>query len=137
MLEKILNQVADIQRRFARNATSTWFRGHRNSSWELKSTLHRQIDESLRLIKPPRPSERLYLRDEAKKLYSVFQADAWPLLRAEERSDWGVLFTMQHFSLPTRLLDWTESFTCALYFAQKDRQPNESAAVWVLGCVVG
>jgi len=39
---------------------------------------------------------------------------------------------MQHYRLPTRLLDWTESFACALFFAQQYRTPGDTAAVWVL-----
>lgn len=54
------------------------------------------------------------------------------MVRAAERSDWGVLFTMQHYRLPTRLLDWTESFACALFFAQQHRRAGEAAAIWVL-----
>jgi len=49
-----------------------------------------------------------------------------------ERSEWGVLFTMQHYSIPTRLLDWSESFACAVFFAQLNRSPGDTATIWVL-----
>ncbi|MGH6689713.1 MAG: FRG domain-containing protein, partial [Gammaproteobacteria bacterium] len=72
------------------------------------------------------------LRAQAKTRYRQFKQDAWPLLGPAERSEWGIVFTMQHYRLPTRLLDWTESFLCALFFAQQNRNPNEAAAIWVL-----
>lgn len=41
------------------------------------------------------------------------------------------LSMMQHFGLPTRLLDWTENSLCALYFACAER-PDDDGEVFVL-----
>jgi hypothetical protein len=38
---------------------------------------------------------------------------------------------MQHFGLPTRLLDWSSSFASALYFAIADGKA-ETPCVWIL-----
>ena len=79
------------------------------------------------------PNERRdLLREEAKSLYRQFKTDAWPLLKPDQRSEWGLMFTMQHHRVPTRLLDWTESLACALFFAQQHRSSSEAAAVWML-----
>lgn len=38
---------------------------------------------------------------------------------------------MQHFSAPTRMLDWTSSFTVALYFAAYE-EPADAGAIWLV-----
>ena len=135
MLQELLARVQAINEDFLKKgSTAVWYRGHRKNEWKLKSTLHRHLDRLTSDLPQPLSPELMKetLREEAKTLYRRFQVEAWPLLRETERSDWGVLLAMQHYRLPTRFLDWTESFACALFFAQRGRAPRDTAAIWVL-----
>ncbi len=129
MLEEVLKKVQDLNNACRQKGSTAWYRGHRKSEWSLKSTLHRHVERLTVGLKNPGTyqEERDFLRDEEKTLYRRFARKAWPLLSPIERADWGVLLTMQHYSLPTRLLDWTESFACALFFAQQCRQRGDAA----------
>jgi hypothetical protein len=132
MVHDILTRVKGLDDRFRKAGSTTWYRGHRRSEWSLKSTLHRYVERLTTGTDMASEELRQLLRDEGKTRYRQFKQEASPLLGPAERSEWGVVFTMQHYRLPTRLLDWTESFLCALFFAQQHRDPKDAAAVWVL-----
>lgn len=92
-----------------------FFRGHSDASWELAPTLARiNVSNHVEL-------ERI--------IYFDFQTRAGSLL-PESNSCWNNAFIMQHHGLPTRLLDWSENFATALYFALKEA--SDECCVWVL-----
>jgi FRG domain len=130
----IVSTTRSIAEQFRSEGSVAWYRGERDATWTLRSTLHRHLERTIEGWRDPlTEAERIkMLRDVAKTLYRVFKSEAWPLLADRERSDWGVLFAMQHFSIPTRLLDWTESFGCAVFFAQLRRRLGDAASIWVL-----
>jgi FRG domain-containing protein len=103
----------------------TWFRGHGNGNWSLKPRLYREDHASL-----------LGFEDDFR---SEFEQRAWPYLKDaawEPRTQWEWYFVMQHYGMPTRLLDWTESSLIALYFALQDALEKSDGtadpAVWTL-----
>ncbi len=131
---ELVTRAQLLHERFESDGSLAWYRGHRCADWKLLSTGHRHI---LRVTDGAQAFETeaeqiTLLRSELKTLYRKFQADAWQLLNETERSPWGVLFAMQHFGIPTRLMDWTESFACAVFFAQLNRRRDQDAAIWVL-----
>jgi hypothetical protein len=94
-----------------------FFRGQNKMSWLLKPGLGR-MGLSFAEIK-----------DKEQRLFYDFRNFSGSLL-PENQNPWQTIFWMQHYGLPTRLLDWTASFGAALYFAVKGA--NEDAAVWIL-----
>jgi hypothetical protein len=91
-----------------------FFRGHSDSRWELTPSLGRLV---LQL-------------DTESNLYYRFISSGGHLL-PDRASPWDVYFLMQHHSMPTRLLDWSESLAVAVYFALRDAT-SHPAAIWVL-----
>ena len=56
------------------------------------------------------------------------------LIEKTPRESFEWLFLMQHFGVPTRLLDWSESPLVGLYFAVEDiaNEGNHDGALWLL-----
>jgi hypothetical protein len=98
-----------------------WFRGQRKACWDVLPSLWRD-----------------YSPDEERNFTNRFRTRS-SLRRAvspRENDYAGWLSLMQHYGLPTRLLDWTRSPLVAAYFAVRDYRSRETAtedaAIWVL-----
>ncbi|MGH7468220.1 MAG: FRG domain-containing protein [Longimicrobiales bacterium] len=100
-----------------------WFRGHGDAQWSLEPGWYRPGMQASGLGAD-------YYNEGT--LLEQFKLRAPTYLERQPASDWEWLFLMQHYGLPTRLLDWTESSLIALYFAVRDHPGNGSAAVWVM-----
>jgi hypothetical protein len=113
-----------------------FFRGQSDSTWTLKPKLYRLWSD---LINQYRQKEKDILKEALIKEYDsimYFQHRAHrhleianALSRRLSNDTFGEwLALMQHYSTPTRLLDWTASFYVALYFAAQDDLVD--GAVW-------
>jgi len=121
-----IQAVLDVARGLADDGGTRWlFRGQPQAEWDLVPSVHRDYDEE---------AER--------NLTQEFRARAGlrhgRCPRYEDYADWLAL--MQHYGLPTRLLDWSHSPLTALFFAverwlphsRKTKPAAHEAALWAV-----
>jgi hypothetical protein len=111
-IEKLIRKLNEFPNHFV-------FRGHSDASWKLESTLERIIGPNW---SGPNATK---FEDHS---YQVFQSKYHIYNKNEHmpKSKLAWLAIMQHYGIPTRLLDFTESPYIALYFALESYNPIES-----------
>lgn len=122
-----INSAEDIleaNRKWKLAATNWLFRGQREKSWSLKTSLERTV---LRfghpLTQAPTIEKGLFRRFVRQSHHYTLNVP-----NRDNIIEWMAL--MQHYGAPTRLQDWTQSFYVALYFAIENA--DSAAAVWAL-----
>jgi len=120
-LKEYLDATSDLG-----NASATktlWYRGAGNAGHALQPRLYRSEGTAATLLQ------------KEQEMLAQFRSRSGPLLREQVTTDWGFLFIMQHYGVPTRLLDWSENAFLALYFAVSAAAAKgfpTDAAVWIL-----
>lgn len=107
------------------NTYRWYFRGQADAAWALQPSIVRSFNKSVdREFAINLEHGALY---HFKKRIRLFMPNCI-LSDNDHHTDWWAL--MQHYSCPTRLLDWTLSPYVALYFAVRDAS-DKDGAVWL------
>jgi len=119
MEEKIISNIKDLteilQTDIEDYDQDVWYRGQSNFEWKLNPGIFRYSDEVSELT-----------------LMTRFKQSASLLINTNPKDDFEWMFLMQHYGVPTRLLDWTESPLVALYFAVSGNDKETDSSLWML-----
>lgn len=111
---------------FHQSTGQYYFRGQSNEQWGLTTTLERFESELNNFVKG---TQEHVLREFKRLIRGKGLLSTMALSSDEEFWALG-----QHYGLPTPLLDWSESFYIALFFAFAQEIPDdvENAALWAI-----
>lgn len=123
--EQVLSAIASAREHVGlKGNEEPWYRGSNSTAFQLLPSLFWRTKDW----------DAEEQDDYESDIFFEFQARARQL---HERglSDWDYLFFMRHHGIPTRILDWTDAFGMALYFALDGYQPipnGDLPCVWIL-----
>ena len=126
----------DMLDRFFANADGSWlFRGRGNAQWNIKSSLERAEEESRgAMFRQQTEGESELYKKENAMITKFKELIRWDHYLGEDKMQY--LAAMQHYGIPTRMVDFTESFSVGLFFAIQGRYKTYDAGntriVWAV-----
>lgn len=110
----LLDAIKEYRNTLPEN-TEVWFRGQGNAEYTLKPSLLRYKNG----VEKEREVFETYRRLSQKLSFS-------------HKNEWEMLIDMQHYFIPTRLLDWSENLGIALFFAVSSHKDGNDIGLYIL-----
>jgi len=112
--QEFLKEIKNARAKLACKNTGAWYRGHTSTEYQLIPKLLRNSPDSC--------------HSREREIYQNFTRRF-----GQQKSSCSELLIMQHYGTATRLLDWTEVFGVALYFAvyPLNTAPSSSPCIWI------
>lgn len=124
---KNLTELLEYIEQYQKGRETVWYRGVNRSDYGLIPSIARS-----QKIKKESDVDEL-----EKQIATSFLQRSPPFIDRELHGPWKAMFFMQHYGIPTRLLDWSESPFVSLYFAlanvsrNKRSKPDADVALWM------
>ncbi|HLA33409.1 MAG TPA: FRG domain-containing protein [Rhodocyclaceae bacterium] len=127
IIEKRISSITELTHELNTLPNHFAFRGQSNADWRLQSTLERILGDKWS-TETARQFEN-YSLDTFKSKYHIYNVE-----EHTPKSKFAWLSVMQHYGVPTRLIDFTTSPYIALYFALETYDPrsNKDFAVYAI-----
>lgn len=132
---QIKHQITAHMEDYDIESGNLWYRGESKAFDSMPSTLYRQINFN------GEPDERKVssltnfnnIHHYEKWIYEKFTEEIKEknseLYQNITKNGWDIVFYMQHYGIPTRFIDWSESLNTALFFATEKALSNEGDSV--------
>jgi hypothetical protein len=116
---ELLGEIEEFQSK----SEISWYRGCRSITHQLKPTLYRHATKT-------KIEDIAVLEND---LTTRFVQRSLPFLQRTFTDEWDKLFFMQHYGVPTRLLDWSENPFVSIYFAllPDEKFKKSDACLWM------
>jgi hypothetical protein len=117
--DAVAQEAAALEARWNVPSAVPFFRGHASTEFDLRPSLLRPHDG------------RWFTPKDERTLFYEFLSRGGSVLPPAIDS-WDLLFLMRHHGVVTRLLDWSESFAAAIFFALHLADATRDLDLWFL-----